>query len=162
VALPDGVHIERWSEEDLALLTALNGDPVQMRHVGGAESAEKIAERQQRYAKDPFQFRVVDGGEAAGWVGFWEREWRGEKVYEIGWSVLPAFQGRGLATAATALVLEATRAAAGLPVHAFPGVDNAPSNGVCRTLGFSLVEAGMAFEFPPGTMMVCNDWRWEG
>jgi RimJ/RimL family protein N-acetyltransferase len=134
---------------------------VDARRPGGAESAEKIAERQQRYAKDPFQFRIVDGGEAAGWVGFWEREWRGEKVYEIGWSVLAAFQGRGLATAATAMVLEATRAAGGLAVHAFPGVDNVPSNAVCRTLGFSLVEADMAFEFPPGTMMVCNDWRWK-
>ena len=164
VGLRDGVHIERWSEEDLALLTALNSDPVQMRHIGGAESAEKIAERQQRYAKDPFQFRIVDGGESAGWVGFWEREWRGEKVYEIGWSVLPDFQGRGLATAATGLALEATRAdhVPALPVQAFPGVENAPSNAVCRKLGFSLVEADMAFEFPPGTMMVCNDWRWEG
>jgi RimJ/RimL family protein N-acetyltransferase len=157
--LRDGVHIERWSEEDLALLTALNGDPVQMRHIGGAESAEKIAERQQRYLRLPFQFRIVDGVEAAGWVGFWEREWRGEQIYEIGWSVLPAFHGRGLATAATALALDAARAAAGLPVHAFPSVENAPSNAVCRKLGFSLVGADMAFEFPPGTMMVCNDWR---
>jgi RimJ/RimL family protein N-acetyltransferase len=162
VGLRDGVDIERWSEQDLTLLTALNGDPVQMQHIGGAESAEKIAERQQRYAKDPFQFRIVDGGEAAGWVGFWERAWRGEKIYEIGWSVLPVFQGRGLASAATALALDASRAAAALPVHAFPGVENAPSNAVCRKLGFSLVEANMAFEFPPGTMMVCNDWRWEG
>jgi RimJ/RimL family protein N-acetyltransferase len=162
VALRDDVDIERWSEDDLALLTALNSDPVQMRHVGGAESPEKIAERQQRYAADPFQFRIVDGGEAAGWVGFWKRAWRGAEVYEIGWSVLPAFQRRGLATAGIVLALEATRTAAGLPVHAFPGVDNAPSNAVCRTLGFSLVEANMAFEFPPGTMMVCNDWRWEG
>jgi RimJ/RimL family protein N-acetyltransferase len=158
VALRDGVHIERWSEGDLALLTALNGDPEQMRHVGGAESAEKIADRQRRYAADPHQFRIVDGGTAAGWVGFWEREWRGEQVHEIGWSVLPAFQGRGLASAATALALEH---AAGRPVHAFPGVDNAPSNGVCRKLGFALVEADMAFEYPPGTIMVCNDWRRE-
>ncbi|HEV7495208.1 GNAT family N-acetyltransferase [Baekduia sp.] len=162
MALRDDVHIERWSEEDLALLTALNSDAVQMRHIGGAESPEKIAERQQRYAKDPFQFRIVDGGAAAGWVGFWEREWRGEKIYEIGWAVLPAFQRRRLATTGTALALDAARAAAALPVHAFPGVDNAPSNAVCRKLGFSLVEADMAFEFPPGSMMVCNDWRWEG
>ena len=134
-----------------------------MRHIGGAESAEKIAERQQRYLKLPFQFRIVDGDHPAGWVGFWEREWRGEQIYEIGWSVLPAFQGRGLATAATALALDASRAAAaGLPVHAFPGVENGPSNAVCRKLGFSLVEANMSFEFPPGSMMVCNDWRWEG
>jgi RimJ/RimL family protein N-acetyltransferase len=162
VALSEGVHIERWSEGDLALLTALNSDPEQMRHIGGAEGPEKIAERQGRYVADPFQFRIVDGGAAAGWVGFWTREWHGEAVYEIGWSVLPAFQGRGLATAATALALEVASAAAGLPVHAFPGVENAPSNAVCRKLGFSLVEADMSFEFPPGSMMVCNDWRWEG
>jgi len=162
VALRDGVHIERWSEGDLALLTALNGDPEQMRHVGGAETAAKIADRQRRYAADPHQFRiVVDGGAGAGWVGFWEREWREEPIYEIGWSVLPAFQGRGLATAATALALEAASAVAPRPVHAFPGVDNAPSNGVCRKVGFSLVEAALSFEYPPGTFMVCNDWRRE-
>jgi RimJ/RimL family protein N-acetyltransferase len=158
VALRDGVHIERWGEGDLGLLTALNGDPEQMRHVGGAETPEKIAERQGRYVADPGQFRIVDGGEGAGWVGFWEREWRGEAIYEIGWSVLPAFQGRGLASAAAALALERARAR---PVHAFPGVDNAPSNAVCRKLGFSLVEAGLSFEYPPGTFMVCNDWRRE-
>ena len=133
-----------------------------MRHVGGAESAEKIAERQQRYAKLPSSSASSTATQAAGWVGFWEREWRGEKVYEIGWSVLPAFQGRGLATAATALALELHAPPPPSPVHAFPGVDNAPSNAVCRRLGFSLVEADMAFEFPPGSMMVCNDWRWEG
>ena len=33
-------------------------------------------------------------------VGYWDREWRGEQVYEMGWAVLPAYQGRGLATAA--------------------------------------------------------------
>jgi RimJ/RimL family protein N-acetyltransferase len=161
VALRDGVHIERWGEGDLALLTALNGDPEQMRHVGGAETPGKIAERQARYVADPFQFRIVDAGAGAGWVGFWEREWRDEPIYEIGWSVLPAFQGRGLASAATAMALDAARDAAGLPVHAFPGVDNAPSNAVCRKLGFSLVEGEMSFEYPPGTIMVCNDWRRE-
>jgi len=156
------VHIERWGEGDHALLSALNGDPAQMRHVGGAESAEKIAERQARFVRDPRQFRIVDaGGTAAGWVGFWAREWRGERVHEIGWSVLPAFQGRGLASAGTALALAAARAAEALPVHAFPGVGNAASNAVCRRVGFALVEADMAFEYPPGTIMVCNDWRWE-
>ncbi|MCW2992609.1 MAG: N-acetyltransferase [Conexibacter sp.] len=160
--LRDGVHIERWGEGDHALLSALNGDPAQMRHVGGAESAEKIAERQARYARDPGQLRIVDaGGASAGWVGFWAREWRGERVYEIGWSVLPAFQGRGLASAGTALALEAAAAVEALPVHAFPSVENGASNAVCRRLGFVLVEADMAFEYPPGTKMVCNDWRRE-
>ncbi|MEV7172034.1 hypothetical protein AB0O18_20280 [Streptomyces sp. NPDC093224] len=35
-----------------------------------------------------------------GSIGFWEREWRGEAVYETGRAVLPEFQGRGLAAAA--------------------------------------------------------------
>jgi RimJ/RimL family protein N-acetyltransferase len=159
VPLRDGVHIERWGEGDLALLSALNGDPEQMRHVGGAEGPEKIAERQGRYVTDPGQFRIVDGEASAGWVGFWAREWGGERIFEIGWSVLPAFQGRGLASAATALALEAAAATEPLPVHAFPGIENAASNALCRTLGFTLVGPGLEFEYPPGTIMVCNDWR---
>jgi len=162
--VPPTVHLERWADGDHELLAALNGDPEQMAHVGGAESAAKIAERQARYVADPGQFRIVDDatGAGAGWVGFWARAWRGAAVYEIGWSVLPAFQGRGIATAATAQALDAARAAGGATaVHAFPGVENAPSNAVCRRLGFTLVEAALEFEYPPGTMMVCNDWRLE-
>jgi RimJ/RimL family protein N-acetyltransferase len=167
--VPAAVHLARWSAADHALLTALNGDPAQMAHVGGAESAAKIAERQARYEADPGQFKVVDDatGAGAGWVGFWAREWRGEPIYEIGWSVLPAFQGRGVASAATALAIAAARAADERPrprpraIHAFPGVDNAASNAVCRGAGFTLVEADMSFEYPPGTIMVCNDWRLE-
>jgi RimJ/RimL family protein N-acetyltransferase len=158
------VRIERWGEGDHALLAALNGDPAMMAHVGGAESAEKIGERQARYVQDPGQFRIVDAdtGQGAGWVGFWTREWRGATVYEIGWSVLPAFQGRGFASAATVLAVDAARAAGGAPaIHAFPAVGNAPSNAVCRRAGFALVQEAMAFEYPPGNTLVCNDWRLE-
>jgi hypothetical protein len=42
--------------------------------------------------------------------------------------------------------------------HAFPNVDNAPSNAICRKLGFELLEA-CEFEFPKGHFMICNDWR---
>jgi RimJ/RimL family protein N-acetyltransferase len=165
-AVPDAVHIERWGVGDHALLTALNGDPAQMAHVGGVETAARIAERQARYVADPHQFRIVDAasGEGAGWVGFWAREWAGEAVWEIGWSVLPAFQGRGVASAATGLALEVARALRDdgrAAVHAFPGVDNAPSNAVCRRLGFAMVGPGLQFEYPPGTIMVVNDWRLE-
>jgi RimJ/RimL family protein N-acetyltransferase len=159
--MPGDVRLERWSAEDHALLAALNGDPEQMAHVGGAESAEKIAERQARYVVDPGQYRIVEpGGAGAGWVGFWTREWRGETIYEIGWSVLPAFQGRGLAGAAAALAVEEARRAGGAAaIHAFPGVDNAASNAVCGRVGFELIDPAFAGEYPPGTMMVCNDWR---
>lgn len=151
-----------WGESDLALLQALLGDAAMMNHLGGPESAEKIAERQTRYQKpDSKQFKIVDGGESAGWVGYWEREWRDAQVYEIGWSVLPAFQGRGLATSGTREALSLARAEAGLRyLHAYPGVDNAPSNAVCRKVGFELLGAE-EFEYPKGSFMVCNDWRFD-
>src|SRR4051812_2012113 len=96
------VQLVAWSDADAGLLAALNGDEAQMAHVGGAETAAKIAERQARYVIDPGQFAVVAAdGVHAGWVGFWTREWRGATVYEIGWSILPAYQGRGLASAGT-------------------------------------------------------------
>jgi len=79
-------------------------------------------------------------------------------VWEIGWAVLPAFQGRGLATAATALALDRAREEGSRRfVHAYPSVDNPASNALCRRLGFELL-GDDEFEFPPGQLMRCNDW----
>jgi len=153
------VRIEPWGPGDLALLQRLNGDPAMMEHLGGPESPEKIADRQRRYEADPAQFKIVDEGRGVGWAGYWEREWRGGPVYEVGWSVLPEAQGRGLASSATALVIEAARAAGRCRhMHAFPNVDNPASNAICAKLGFTLLEA-RDFEYPPGNFMRCNDWR---
>jgi RimJ/RimL family protein N-acetyltransferase len=157
------VRLELWSEGDLALLRGLVGDAAMMEHLGGPESPEKIAERQARYEPaDSGMFKIVDvaSGEPVGSVGFWPRSWRGEEVNEIGWSVLPGFQGRGIARTATAQAIERARAEA-TPrrlLHAFPSVDNQPSNGICRALGFTLL-AACDFEYPPGRRMRCNDWR---
>jgi RimJ/RimL family protein N-acetyltransferase len=160
--LPDHVELTPWSVEDHALLHAINSDPVQMAHVGGVETDAKIADRNAKYARDPHQLRISVNGEPAGWVGFWEREWNGERVYEIGWSVLRAFQGRGVATRATLLALDIARETAGAggptSVHAFPNTGNAPSNAVCRRAGFTLLGES-SFEYPPGNFEVVNDWR---
>ena len=148
-----------WGEGDAPLLQRLVGDPAMMVHLGGPESAENLAERQGRYEQpDSGMFRIVCDGEGCGSVGFWEKEWREGTVYEVGWSVLPAFQGRGIAAAATALVLERAREGAHRYVHAFPAVDNVASNAICRKLGFTLLEA-RPFEYPPGNWMECNDWQ---
>jgi hypothetical protein len=40
------VRIVPWGGSDLALLERLVGDPAMMEHLGGPESAERIAERQ--------------------------------------------------------------------------------------------------------------------
>jgi RimJ/RimL family protein N-acetyltransferase len=151
--------IEPWSRDDHALLAALLGDPAMMEHLGGPETPEKIASRQADYERPgSLQFRIVDPetGDAAGWIGAWERDWRGGRVYEVGWSVLLSHQGRGLATAAARELLGRLD---GLPfAHAFPGVDNAASNAICAKAGFELLGA-CDFEYPPGSTMRCNDWR---
>ncbi len=160
------IRLEPWGDEDLPLLRRLTGDPGMMEHLGGAESEAKLAERQARYTAphDPAAtgtFRVVDeaSGEAAGWVGYWEHEWRGETVYEMGWSVLPDFQRRGIARAAALETIAVARAQQRHRwMHAFPSVANAASNAVCRAAGFSLL-GEIDLEHPPGTTMRCNDWR---
>jgi RimJ/RimL family protein N-acetyltransferase len=82
-------------------------------------------------------------------------------VYETGWFVLPAYQGRGIAAAATALTIDAARAERKHAfLHAFPSVENAASNAICQKLGFTLVDE-IEFEYPPGHSMRCNDWRLE-
>ena len=66
------VRIVPWGAGDLALLEQLVGDPAMMEHLGGAESAEKIAERQGRYElADSGMFKIVDEatGEGVGSVG---------------------------------------------------------------------------------------------
>jgi RimJ/RimL family protein N-acetyltransferase len=152
------MRLEPWGPGDLALLQRLVGDPAMMEHLGGAESEAKVAERHGRYVQPGSnQFKIVAGGEGAGWVGYWERD----DVYEIGWAVLPAFQGQGLASAATAQALERARAEGDRRyVHAFPGVGNAASNALCRRLGFELLGED-EFEYPPGRTMRCNDWRFD-
>ena len=131
-------------------------------HVGGPEGADKIAERQARYqVPGSRQYRIVVDGEDAGWVGYWEREWLGEKVWETGWSVLPGFQGRGVASEATRRLIEIARAERTLRhVHAYPSVDNAPSNAICRKVGFELM-GDYEFEYPKGNFMRRNDWRYD-
>jgi RimJ/RimL family protein N-acetyltransferase len=106
-------------------------------------------------------FVIVVGAQrvAAGSVGYWTREWRGHHVWETGWSVLPELQGRGVAIRATVAVLRRARAAGTHRfVHAFPSVDNAASNSICRKAGFVL-QGAVDLEYPKGSLMRCNDWR---
>ncbi|XVV03527.1 GNAT family N-acetyltransferase [Actinosynnema sp. CA-248983] len=109
-------------------------------------------------------FGHVPGGArrgGGGAAGFWPKEWQGAAVHEVGWSVVPEGQGRGVAAAAAVAVLEEVRAAGGPRwVHAFPSVENAASNAVCRKVGFTLI-GEVSFEYPPGRFMRCNDWGLE-
>jgi RimJ/RimL family protein N-acetyltransferase len=159
------VRIELWAETDLDLLRRINA-PEMTVHLGGPETEEQVLARHTRYLNiggsgtgRMFRIVLLPEREAVGSVGYWERAWRDETVYEVGWSVLPAFQGRGIATAATAATIAKARAERKHTyMHAYPSVDNRASNAICRKLGFTFI-AEYDFEYPPGNVMRCNDWR---
>jgi RimJ/RimL family protein N-acetyltransferase len=163
------VRIEPWSDGDLELLRRVNA-PELMDHLGGPESEEQLTVRHGRYVElsadrtgrgRMFRITLADGsgGEAVGTIGFWERTWQGQEVYETGWAVLAGHQGRGIATAATRAVVEQARAERKHRyLHAYPSVDNGASNAVCRRAGFILI-GECEFEYPPGHVLLTNDWR---
>jgi RimJ/RimL family protein N-acetyltransferase len=160
------IELQPWSEEDLPLVERFLGDPEMTRHLGGQQSHEQIVEAHRRFlataeAGEGTMFKIVvgPGPEVAGAVGYWERTWQEQVIYETGWDVFPAYQGRGLASRAAALVVAAARSARRHRfLHAFPPVTNAPSNAVCRRLGFMHL-GECDFEYPRGNWLRCNDWR---
>jgi RimJ/RimL family protein N-acetyltransferase len=136
-----------------------------LEHLGGPETESQVLDRHRRYLDlgDPgtgqmFAVTLSDG-RPAGIIGYWERTWRDALTYETGWSVLQAFQGRGIATAAARAVAALAQAERRHQhLHAFPSVDHPASNAICRKAGFTLVGV-TDFEYPPGNMMRCNEWR---
>lgn len=158
--MPTEVVLEPWSDADLPLVQA-NNTPEMMRYLGGPVSEEKVLARHHRYVQGNDMFRVVllPSREVVGSTGYWDKDWQGEPVYETGWAVLPEYQGGGIAAVAVRAVV-ARAAAEGTRhyLHAFPSVENGPSNGVCRKVGFELL-GEHDHEYPPGHWMRCNDWR---
>lgn len=160
------VRLRPWSGGDLPLLGRLMGDPAMTRYLGGPESPKELRERQLRYAGlEPHQgkmFVVLAGEEEkpAGSVGYWETETPEGKSWETGWSVLPEYQCLGVATKAAALVLDEVRALGRhRTLHAYPLVENAASNAVCRKLGFRFQrEVELESRRANGDMERCNDW----
>lgn len=159
------VELEPYSEFDLPLLERANALEM-TEHLGGPESDEQILQRHRRYLESPQtgkarMFRIVWRwqAESVGIIGYWEKTWRGELIWEAGWGVLPEYQGRGIAVAATkALILEARREQKYRFLYAFPSVDNPASNAICRRLGFDLI-GECDFEYPADHFMRCNEWR---
>jgi RimJ/RimL family protein N-acetyltransferase len=156
------IQLEPWADKDLGLLQQLN-TPEIWAHLGGPETEEQVLKRHDRYLVIETgaggMFTVTLDGVTAGSIGFWEREWQDETVYETGWNVLPEFQGKGVATAAAkAIVDRASAAGRHRWLHAYPSVDNPASNAICRKAGFTFA-GEHDFEYPKGSFMRCNDWR---
>ena len=133
-----------------------------MAHLGGPESRERIAKRQAEYrspAPGSTGSSIRTPARAPAGLATGIASGRAAEVFEIGWSVAPEFQGRGLARSGAALVIAIARAEREPRfMHAYPSVDNGPSNAICRRLGFRL-DGAVDLEYPPGTPMRCNDWR---
>lgn len=160
---PD-LFLEPWADEDLEL--ELRGNtPELTSYLGGVQPEDAILARHRRSLALAVNgtgqmFRIaLPGAPGVGSIGYWEREWRGGQVYEMGWLVLSEFQGLGVASAAVRLAADHARSTGRHRyVHAFPKVGHGASNGVCRKAGFTLL-GEVDFEYPKGTPIRSNDWR---
>lgn len=145
------VRLRNVEVGDVDAYLRMRCDPDMMRELGGPLPRDGIEEKVRRdahqAASDSAWIKMITPDEAdptlvAGSVTLWSHDEDGDDTVlsEIGWMVLPEFQGRGLARRAVRTVLELAGEDGrwGL-VHAFPGVANAPSNGICRSLGFRFV-----------------------
>ena len=130
---------------DVDAYVAMRCDPAMMAELGGPLPREgieaKVARDVQEAAAGTAWIKMIIPGEAApavaaGSVVLWSLE-DGKPLSEIGWMVLPEFQGRGIGKMAVRALLQLARDDGrwGL-VHAFPATTNGPSNGICRSAGF--------------------------
>lgn len=151
---------------DVGAYVRMRCDPVMMTELGGALPREGIEEKVARDVQDAKSGAALikmiipddaEPGTVAGSAVLWTSERDGEPISEIGWMVLPEFQGKGVGKQAVRMLLEIARGQGrwGL-VHAFPGVTNGPSNGICRSLGFTLAgEKEVEFS---GRVLRSNHW----
>jgi len=160
------IQIVPWTSSDLHLLYKLN-TPNMTKYLGGTETYQQIQARHNLYLQiaaqkkgqmftimiQPFQLKV-------GCVGYWEKVWQNETVYEMGWNVLSEYQGNGIATLAVEKAISILeRNSKYRYLHAFPSIHNLASNAVCRKLHFSCI-GQCDFEYPLGRWMKSNNWRY--
>jgi RimJ/RimL family protein N-acetyltransferase len=140
-------------------------DPAMTAELGGPLPREgieaKVARDVRDAAADIAWIKMIIPDEiapavVAGSVVLWSHD-DSEPISEIGWMVLPEFQGRGIGTMAVRALLQLARDAGrwGL-VHAFPATTNGPSNGICRSVGFRFAgEQDVPFA---GRVIRTNHW----
>lgn len=153
------------TEADYPLWVAMQCDPEMMGHLGGPQPLEKMPgifqNNLRTVAEDKgWVFKIVHGEpeQDAGSVVIWESGHDGDHFNEMGWMVLPQFQGQGLATQAVQATLDRARATGRWDIiHAYPVASNAASNAVCRKTGFTQLEE-RDFEYS-GRTLRCNHWR---
>lgn len=149
-------------EDDVDAYIRMRCDPVMMAELGGPLAPEGMADKVRRdvatvVAGEGLVCMVEVDGEVAGSVLLWTND-DDPPVSETGWMVLPEWQGRGIGKEAMRQLLTRARQEGGWgAIYAHPGVTNAASNAMCRSLGFALVgqdEVDFA-----GRTLVVNAWR---
>lgn len=159
------MRLELLRAEDEALSISMESDPEIMAHLGGPRPLEAIRDAHRRRVEmnaggDGAMYKILpdESDEVMGTIGIWPYEAGEEGAYEMGWIVMPAFQGQGIATAAGRMILERARTDQRVTtVWAFPGTDNPASNAICRKLGLENTgEQDIDFS---GLKLRCNNWR---
>jgi RimJ/RimL family protein N-acetyltransferase len=159
------VLLRRVSTADLDSYVRMRCDAAMMAYLGGPRPVEEMESKLQRdvagaAADREWTLMICPGDDptvVAGTVTLWPHEVNGAQLSEIGWMVLPEYQGRGLAKRAVAEVMR--RAFIDRRwgrIHAFPDVANAPSNAICASLAFTL-EGQQDFAFA-GKIFRVNHW----
>jgi RimJ/RimL family protein N-acetyltransferase len=158
------IRLRPYADADRWLTEAIEADPVMMAGLGGPLAADDlpgIHERRLRgMATDRLWYFTVElepEGRPVGTICLWKDAIAGGHRSEAGWAILHEFQGRGVATRALQLLIErAVDDGRWGDIHAFPGVDNGPSNALCRTAGFRNV--GEEVVEYAGRSLRCNHW----
>jgi RimJ/RimL family protein N-acetyltransferase len=108
-------------------------------------------------------FTIIMGPDnvAAGSLGYWEREWDGQKgCGRRDGSSCPSSRGRGIAVIATRMRIERVAKLDRRFLFAYPSVNNGPSNAICRRLGFMLTsETESEYPSRSGRVLRVNVWR---
>jgi RimJ/RimL family protein N-acetyltransferase len=143
------VRLRNVTVDDVDAYVRMRCDPVMMADLGGPLPPDGMKDKVRRDAleaaadaawikmivPDPDVPEVV-----AGSVSIWSHDTGDGPMSEIGWMILPEFQGRGLGKLAARTLLQRARDEERWGVvHAFPATSNGASNGICRSLGFRLV-----------------------
>ena len=151
--------------EDEDLTVRLECDPDMMLHIGGPRPEADVRTAHKRRLDvmekgEAHLYKVVaeDSNDVLGTIGIWKIDGKDPQTYEMGWFVLPAYQGQGVATEAARLIIAQARSSPEVRyVHAYPTVTNAASNTIARKIGME--HQGEFDNEGFAGVLRCNDWR---
>ncbi len=113
-----------YTDEHRGLTEALELDPEVMKELGGPADPADLERvhrmRVETVARGEWYFTIVPepSGPPVGSIGIWESTIAGSTIHEVGWMVLPEFQGRGIASQALGLLI--APGALRSPLHQHP------------------------------------------